>query len=160
VLAVRKNCSEVCWRDLIIHHQDNLIVLHPNLTMEYDGFPYTVEQTKKIASYSRAFTVSRLGNTVLFVSNRYGFWVIWDKEGNVKLGVTRKLEDKVAGLCGYFNENPDDDKKKPDGSLARTTSEFGNSWEQADQGQICEPQACPLHIQDKAWKICQVKYSK
>jgi von Willebrand factor len=156
-VSLRKNCSEVCWRDLIIHHQDNLIVLHPNLTMEYDGFPYTVEQTKKIASYSRAFTVSRLGNTVLFVSNRYGFWVIWDKEGNVKLGVTRKLEDKVAGLCGYFNENPDDDKKKPDGSLARTTSEFGNSWEQADQGQICEPQACPLHIQDKAWKICQVK---
>lgn len=154
---MRKTCLENCWRDLVIHHQDHLFVLHPNLTAEYDGFSYTVEQTKKIGSNTQAFALSRLGNTILFVSNRYGFWVIWDKEGNVKLGVTRKLVDKVDGLCGYFNEESSDDKKKPDGSLARTTVEFGDSWANVDQMQSCEPQVCPLHIQNKAWEICQVK---
>ncbi|EFA10333.2 hemocytin [Tribolium castaneum] len=156
-VTLRKNCVDKCWRDLIIQHRDHLFVLHPNLTAEYDGFSYTVEQTKKIGSNTKSFALSRLGNTILFVSNRYGFWAIWDKEGNVKLGVTRKLVDKVDGLCGYFNEDASDDKKKPDGSLARTTVDFGDSWAHVDQFQSCEPQTCPLHLQKKAWEICQVK---
>lgn len=63
--------------------------------------------------------------------------------------------EKVDGLCGYFNDNPDDDKRKPNGNPARTTVEFGDSWALPnDQPAVCEAKVCPLNIQNKAWEVC------
>lgn len=153
--TVKKNCTSfACYRDLVIRHQEHLFTFHPDLTVEYDGYKYTVEQTKKIGSQAQFFTLSLLGNTLLFSSNRYGFWVIWDKNGNVKVGVVRKLLGKVDGLCGYFNDVKDDDKRKPDGSEARTTVDFGDSWATAEKHPICEIKTCPIHVQNKAWEMC------
>lgn len=151
---MKKNCSTTCSRDLIIRHQDHTFVLHPDLTIEYDDYTYTIEQTKKIGSQAQFFTLSLLGNSLLFASNRFGFWVTFDKQGNVKVGVVTKLLNKVDGLCGYYNEVGEDDKRKPDGSPARTTVEFGDSWASNDQAVICEARTCPLLIQNKAWEIC------
>lgn len=77
-----------------------------------------------------------------------------DRQGNAKIGVVSKLLDRVDGLCGYYNEMRRDDKRKPDGSLARTTAEFGDSWAANDQSVNCEVKICPLIIQNKAWEIC------
>lgn len=152
---VKKNCTTSCSRNLIIRHQDHLFVIHPDLSVDFDGYRYSVEQTKNIGQQEHAFGLSQLGNTILFVSYRYGFWIIWTKSANVKLGVVHKLIDNVDGLCGYFSDNPDDDKKKPDGSLAKSTADFGDSWALAnDQPAICEDKSCPIHIQNKAWEIC------
>lgn len=63
---------------------------------------------------------------IQFKMFRYGFWIIWNKLANVKFGVVHKLVHKVDGLCGYFNDQPEDDKRKPDGSLAKTTADFGD----------------------------------
>ncbi|RZC42307.1 hemocytin, partial [Asbolus verrucosus] len=156
VTGLKKNCTELCLRDLVIHHQDHLVVLHPDLTVKYDDFQYTVDQTKQIGSQTQAFFISRLGNILLFVSNRYGFWIIWNKQGDVKLGVVDKLTNQVDGLCGYFNGKPEDDKRKPNGTLARTTVEFGDSW-LADTSEVCETKTCPLHLQNKALEICKFK---
>lgn len=152
---VKKTCDgKLCSHDLIIHHENHIFVLHPDMTIEYDGYKYTLEHTKRIGSHSKFFAITRLGESLVFVSNKYGFWIIWDDQGNVKLGVTRKLLGKVDGLCGYFNDNPKDDKRKPDGTLAKTTVQFGDSWMQADQPVDCEAKTCPLHIQNKAWEMC------
>lgn len=129
-------------------------MLHPDLTVEYDGYTYTIEQTKKIGSQAQFFSLSLVGNTLLFASNRFGFWVMFDKQGNAKIGVVEKLLGKVDGLCGYYNEIGGDDKRKPDGSPARTTIEFGDSWASNDQPIICEAKTCPLLVQNKAWEIC------
>lgn len=133
---------------------EHVFVLHPDLTIEYNGYNYTVELTRKIGSYSKLFAIAQLGDTLLFVSNKYGFWVIWDNQENVKVGVTRKLLEKVDGLCGYFNDDPIDDKRKPDETLAKTTAEFGASWLQADQSLVCEAQICPMYLQEKAQEMC------
>lgn len=77
-----------------------------------------------------------------------------DRQGNAKIGVVTKLLGKVDGLCGYYNEFGRDDKRKPDGSLARTTAEFGDSWTANDQPIDCEVKICPLVVQNKAWEIC------
>lgn len=159
MILVKKVCHKTCTRDLVINHDEHVFVFHPDLTVEYDGFRYTVDQTKKIGSQNQFFSITRLGDMLLYVSNRYGFWVMWDKQGNVKIGVTKKLITKVDGLCGYYNNKPNDDKRKPDGNLAKTTPEFGDSWALADQPSICETKACPIYIQNKAWDMCnQVKY--
>lgn len=153
-ISLKKNCTSTCVRDLIIHHDEHIFVLYPDLTIEYDGYSYTVEQTKKIGSQAQFFTLSLLGNSLLFASNRFGFWVTFDKQGNVKVGVVTKLVNKVDGLCGYYNEIAGDDKRKPDGSPARTTVEFGDSWASQDQPVICEIRTCPLLMQNKGWEIC------
>lgn len=152
---MKKKCETSCTRDLMIRHQDQLFVIHSDLSVEFNGYPYSVEQTKNIGQQDNAFGLSQLGNTILFVSYRYGFWVIWNTAANVRLGVVHKLVDNVDGLCGYFSDNPSDDKRKPDGSLAKSTLEFGDSWALAsDQPAVCEAKACPIDIQNKAWDMC------
>nr|CAI5832157.1 unnamed protein product [Callosobruchus analis] len=152
---MKKNCTSICSRDLVIRHKDHLFVIRPDLSLEFDGYRYTVEQTKNIGEQNQAFRITQLGNTLLFTSNHYGFWIIWNKLGDVRLGVVSKLDGKVDGLCGFFNGNPLDDKRKPDGSKAKTTEEFGDSWAlENDQPIICEAKACPQDLQDKAWQMC------
>nr|CAH7739498.1 unnamed protein product [Callosobruchus chinensis] len=154
-VSLKKNCTNVCSRDLVIRHKDHLFVIRPDLSLEFDGYRYTVEQTKNIGEQNQAFRITQLGNTLLFTSNHYGFWVIWNRLGDVRLGVVSKLDGKVDGLCGFFNGNPLDDKRKPDGSKAKTTEEFGDSWAlENDQPIICEAKACPQDLQDKAWQMC------
>lgn len=148
-------CTSSCSRVLIIRHQDHLFVFHPELNVEFDGYQYSIEQTKNIGQQQNGFSISQPGNTLVFISHRYGFWIIWNKSGNVKLGVVHKLIENVDGLCGYFNDNSDDDKRKPDGTFAKSTLEFAESWALAnDQPAICEATACPVHIQNKAWEMC------
>lgn len=156
LFLVKKNCRKVCLYDLAINHDEHEFILHPDLSIEYDGYKYTVEQTKKISSRSNFFAITRLGDTLIFVSNKYGFWIIWEDQGNVKIGVSRKLLNKVDGLCGYFNDYPGDDKRKPNGAPAKTTADFGDSWAEVDRPAICEAKTCPLHIQNKAWEICNL----
>lgn len=158
-IALKKNCSETCSRDLIIHHQDHVFILHPDLTIEYDGYTYTVEQTKKIGSQAQFFSLSLVGNSLLFASNHFGFWVMFDRQANVKIGVVTKLLGLVDGLCGYYNDFGADDKRRPDGSLARATAEFGDSWASNDQPIVCEEKTCPLIVQNDALEICnKVRY--
>lgn len=67
------------------------------------NFRYTAKQTGKIGAKNLAFVVSRLGATLLFASNHYGFWIMWNEQGNVKLGVTEKLIEEVRGLWENLN---------------------------------------------------------
>ncbi|CAH0555060.1 unnamed protein product [Brassicogethes aeneus] len=154
-VALKKNCSKYCSRTLVIRHNDNVLSIHSDLSLELDGFSYSVAHIQKIVEKLSEFSIQRVGNVISFESNKYGFWVIWNKHGNVKLGVVNKLMEKVDGLCGYFNSLPKDDKRKPDGSVARTTEDFGESWAVSnDQPKICEAKTCKIHIQNKAWEMC------
>ncbi|KAH1012596.1 hypothetical protein HUJ05_011728 [Dendroctonus ponderosae] len=176
-VALKKNCSRTCSRDLAIRHDQHEIILRADFSIKYDGYEYTIEQIKNIGAQNKGFSITHLGSILLFTSNRYGFWIVWTSDGNVKFGVVHKLANKVDGLCGYFNNNPEDDKRKPDGSQARTTADFGSShhslsanhpesslhsWAlDKEQPVWCEARACPIHIQNKAWEICnKVKYEK
>lgn len=110
-------------------------------------------QTKKIGDKNKSFVISRLGDTLLFVSNHYGFWTMWDNTGNVKIGVCSKVLGKIDGLCGFYNNLAFDDKRKPDGVQAKTSMEFGDSW--SVDGRSCdESDKCPEKIKEKAMKMC------
>lgn len=153
--TVSKNCTNgTCTRFLNIRYQNQTFLFNSDLTIRYDDYLYTVDQLKTIGSHTQYFSLSELGNALLFASQKYGFWVVWDKNNNAKIGVVRKLQDQIDGLCGYFNDVRDDDKRKPDGSQARTTVEFGDSWAADVKSEYCEVKTCPIHIQDKAWEMC------
>lgn len=161
-ITILKNCTYgnyVCKKELKIHDKESglVIVLFTDLTLQLDGYRYAVEQLQK-STYVKmnSFVVSKVGNTIVFVSHVHGFWVIFDEFGDVKVGVTAKHSTKVDGLCGYFNGNGADDKRLPSGEPSKTTVDFGDSWfaEAADQRIHCEPHACPKDMQDKAWEMC------
>ena len=61
----------------------------------------------------------------------------------------------IDGLCGFFDFVASDDKRKPDGILAASTQEFGDSWKM-DVNDICEAKVCPKEVQAKATEICSV----
>ena len=46
---------------------------------------------------------------------------------------TSYWEGKLRGLCGTFDRNSRNDYVTPDGMMASTTAEFGNSWKLSKQ---------------------------
>lgn len=133
-----------------------MLVLYTDLTLQLDGYKFTVDQlqTSKYAK-TKSFVVSKVGNAIVFISHLLGFWVRLDDLGDVKVGVSPKYNGAVDGLCGFFNGDRIDDKRFPNGTKALSSVEFGDAWF-ADEGakKHCEPHACPQSIQDTAWEIC------
>lgn len=64
------------------------------------------------------------------------------------------LYGRIDGLCGFYNGKQEDDRRKPDGSQALSTEEFGDSWEHKDTLETCRNPTCPLNIQEEAYNIC------
>lgn len=161
-ITIVKNCTYgnyVCKKELKINDKESdlSIVLFTDLTLQLNGYRYAVDQLQK-STYVKmnSFVVSKVGNTIVFVSHVHGFWVIFDEFGDVKIGVTAKYSTKVDGLCGYFNGNSGDDKRLPSGESAESTVDFGDGWfADAETERLhCEPHACPKDMQDKAWEMC------
>lgn len=159
---MKQNCSAgnyVCTKEVLINDIvcGVKIVLHTDLTLQLDGYRFTVDQLQK-SPYSKmkTFVVSRVGNSIVFVSHLQGFWVRFDTNGDVKIGVSTRYATKVDGLCGFFNENPVDDKRQPNGTNVLSTADFGDSWlnDGAATAQ-CTPHVCSQEVQDAAWKMCE-----
>lgn len=106
----------------------------------------------------KSFTVSKVGNTLIFVSHTHSFWVIIDDTADVKIGLASNLVTKVDGLCGFFNNMAIDDKRLPNGQPADSTVSFGDAWfigkTTENSSELCEPHACPKDMQDMAWNMC------
>lgn len=160
-VSVLKNCTSgnyVCSKEVTIKDKstDVIITLYTDLSLSLDGYKFTVEQLQK-STYSKmnSFVVSKVGQTIVFVSHLHGFWVTFDEFGDVKIGVSSKYSEKIDGLCGFFNGELSDDKRLPSGKPALSTVDFGEGWfVSQDKKQYCEPHACTKEIQDQAWEMC------
>lgn len=65
------------------------------------------------------------------------------------------MKGYVNGLCGFYNGLSDDDKTRPDGELAKTTVEFGDSWRNPSAKE-CSDSICSIEIQEKALAACSI----
>lgn len=154
-----KNCTTgnyVCKKELHVHDKESAahITFYTDLTLSLGGYRFTVDQLQK-STFAKTFVVSRVGNTIIFVSHVHGFWVTFDEYGDVKVGVSSTLVTQVDGLCGYFNNNPLDDKRLPNGQQSLSTVDFGDSWfVDRTTESMCQPHACPQDLQDLAWEMC------
>lgn len=101
------------------------------------------------------FSVSKVGNTIVFISHIHAFWLTFDNVGDVEIGISSKNIENVDGLCGFFNGDTNDDKRMPNGVQSTSTTEFGDSWyiEQISK-ENCKPHACPINLQEAAWEMC------
>ncbi|XP_055854171.1 hemocytin [Episyrphus balteatus] len=159
-ISVQLNCTEnrkICRKILVIKDisSDATLTIMPNQKLKFNDFVYTTRQLAKSPKARSIFTISQPGNTILVVSHLHGFWAQYDEIGGIKIGVSEKFIKTVDGLCGYFNGNPADDKRFPNGTVTSSTNKFGDSWFDKDiPKDECYPQVCPKDMQMKALTLC------
>lgn len=128
------------------------MVLSPDLNIEWDTSSYSVSQMQKIGSQSKTFSVSRQGDSLYVQSLQAEFYVVWDVNMNVKIGVDDTLLYDVDGLCGFYTGQAGDDKTKPDGTPAGNTEEYGDSWRIGEDE--CEETKCSAEATAAAFQLC------
>ncbi|XP_026679243.1 hemocytin-like [Diaphorina citri] len=158
-IELKKSCAYIgqCSKSIIVHQFNQTIEMMSNLTILYNGFEYNVAQVQKICDQEETFRIKQVSDSYLVFGSVLEFSIIWDRQGNVKLTVPATLVGSVVGLCGYFDGIRDNDKTKPDGQMALSSSEFGDSWrDDGNASNVCETKVCPIEIQNKAWEFCKV----
>lgn len=120
------------------------------------NYSFTVEQLQN-SNRRMSFTVSRVGDNLLYISHKHAIWLTFDQYGDVKVAVAAQYANQVDGLCGFFSNNKTDDKRTPTGQVVASTVEFGESWSVSQvSSEDCEPHVCPKALQDAAWTMCNL----
>ncbi|XP_013180497.1 PREDICTED: hemocytin isoform X2 [Papilio xuthus] len=157
-VIVRKKCRpDGCVNQLMVLQDDQLILVKPNLMIEYNNFEYTVEQTRKICFQKNSFDVDRLGNGVSIKSRKYNFTVLYSTNGDIKIGLLKTHLGGVDGLCGAYDGDSSNDRRLPSGQQAVSIDQFGRSWAKPGlKPDACQPKVIPPKEQKKCWDMCDV----
>nr|XP_053625822.1 hemocytin isoform X2 [Plodia interpunctella] len=157
-VLVRKKCRvEGCQNELIVHQDDQLIVVKPNLMIEYDNYEYTVEQTSKICFQKNSFDVDKLGNGLAIKSRKYNITVLYTTDGDIKIGVPTKYKGSVDGMCGAYDGDARNERRSPTGAAAASLELFGRSWARPGLPRAaCRTALVSQETQRRAWALCDV----
>jgi len=99
---------------------------------------------------------------VLLKSITHPVGIRWNGRRRVQINVADEWRGKLCGLCGNHNNDDSDDFMLPDGSLAASKIDFGDSWEYSKTAKDCEVPAvrvlakCPTEVMKVATAVCSV----
>ncbi|GAA6107134.1 SCO-spondin isoform X2 [Tachysurus ichikawai] len=82
--------------------------------------------------FQNGVSIHWLGDFV-FVESGLGIRVKFDMGNTVYLTITAEHFATTRGLCGLYNNNPDDDFTSRSGSVLQYAASFGNSWRVPNQ---------------------------
>ncbi|XP_036843242.1 IgGFc-binding protein isoform X8 [Oncorhynchus mykiss] len=119
------------------------------LYVTVDGITVTLMKSRKTLvngkrvslphSPSPLISLSLAGQYVT-LQTPFGLKVRWDGNHYAQISVPSSYSDKMCGLCGDYDGNPNNDFTKPDGSQVTTSKDFGNSWKtEEDEDVTCKP---------------------
>ncbi|XP_071022377.1 IgGFc-binding protein-like [Oncorhynchus clarkii lewisi] len=123
------------------------------LYVTVDGITVTLMKSRKTLvngkqvslphSPSPLISLSLAGQYVT-LQTPFGLKVRWDGNHYAQISVPSSYSDKMCGLCGDYDGNPNNDFTKPDGSQVTTSKDFGNSWKtEEDEDVTCKPDTDP-----------------
>ncbi|KAK5892520.1 hypothetical protein CesoFtcFv8_012890 [Champsocephalus esox] len=81
-------------------------------------------------------TMIQSGRSVV-IETDFGLTVRYDWEHNLGVTLSSSYAGKTCGLCGNFNDNPNDDFTTPSGTQAGGAVAFGSSWKVPVKGAVC-----------------------
>ncbi|NXG04623.1 ZAN protein, partial [Sakesphorus luctuosus] len=110
---------------------DNHISLLKNKKVNVNGrrmnLPVFIE--KKISIQSS-------GGYVLLETD-FGLWVRYDGNHYSEVSVPSNYSNLLCGLCGNYNGDPNDDNIKPNGDIASSSTDLGESWLVPENNTLC-----------------------
>ncbi|XP_051512067.1 kielin/chordin-like protein isoform X2 [Myxocyprinus asiaticus] len=71
--------------------------------------------------------LERKTNTILLNTN-VGLKVLWNGRSHLEVSVSGTYKKRMCGLCGDFNNYPQDDMRLRNRQLANSEAAFGNNW--------------------------------
>ncbi|XP_073706315.1 kielin/chordin-like protein [Garra rufa] len=71
--------------------------------------------------------LERKTNTILLNTN-VGLKVLWNGRSHLEVSVPGTYKKHMCGLCGNFNNYPQDDMKLRNGRITNSEAVFGNNW--------------------------------
>ncbi|KAM4771095.1 IgGFc-binding protein-like [Rhinophrynus dorsalis] len=80
-----------------------------------------------------------LSGSYVVLQTDFGLEVKFNGDHELFVKVNENYKGQLCGLCGTYNDNIMDDFLKPDGLIAQTSNEFGDSWRIPDDDWVCEP---------------------
>lgn len=73
----------------------------------------------------------------IILETSFGVTVRSDWSQLIRIKAPNTYNGTLAGLCGNFNENREDEFYSPDGVLLNTAQEFGDSWRTGSLSAFC-----------------------
>ena len=102
--------------------------------------------------------VVRVGGHPHVILSTSGVRVSWDGLYRVAVTVSTSWRGRLCGLCGDYNDDPNDDFQAPNGMLESTSNGFGLSWvtnnTQSSCGGLLDPEQCPAEVLVDAQTRC------
>ncbi|GFY77264.1 hemocytin, partial [Trichonephila inaurata madagascariensis] len=157
---VHKTCGSEgennCQRYLVIEVDGVVIKIGPKIEdLTVQDNKVSISNLWIVSKRFQDFELKKKGNTIVFSSKKYIFDVIWDGVQDARIVVSKCLVHQVEGLCGLYNQHLEDDRTTPDGNLASSNEEFGNSWSIGPRDR-CTPPTCPEPYLKKAIETCKM----
>ncbi|XP_060734763.1 kielin/chordin-like protein isoform X1 [Tachysurus vachellii] len=113
----------VSWtKEVTVYVRDIVIHLLQDWVVKVDHQTVTLPFLKESYIY-----LERKSNTILLNTN-VGLKVLWNGRSHLEVSVPGTYKGKMCGLCGNFNNFPQDDMQLRNKQIASSEATFGNNW--------------------------------
>ncbi|KAM6896995.1 alpha-tectorin-like [Xenentodon cancila] len=134
-----RGSTHVSWTRLVKVYVYNetieLVTGHPGkakVNGDFASTPFYLNNGT-VQVYESGFTVT--------VSTDFGLMVSYDTNHYVQISLPYTYQNATCGLCGNFNDHPEDDFRTREGEVVSSDVVFANSWQAAgDDEPGCEAQ--------------------
>lgn len=119
----------------MVKFDEHMVALHPDMYVVVDGSMYSASEVKRLGDKNSWMKLSRVGNALRIESRHYPVWALLEADGTIKIGASEVLAGHVDGLCGFLDGLAANDQQMPEGNMAKSTKDFGDSWKVVDSAE-------------------------
>ncbi|XP_078077488.1 mucin-6-like [Mustelus asterias] len=145
----------VCTKSIKVYFKDTLIKLTDG---HYQITPPNAARRLKVVSNPLYLKFD------LRINEKFELTIIWNKNMNAYISITRLSEFTVCGLCGNYNGNVDDEYITQNKYLVSNVLAFANSWKEDPTCRDVTEVVFPCHKNPyrlaRAEKMCAIINSK
>ncbi|XP_009073230.1 PREDICTED: zonadhesin, partial [Acanthisitta chloris] len=117
-----------------------------SVQVEVYGYQISLQKNKKLNVNGRRMNLPvyienkisiQSSGAYILLETDFGLWVRYDGKHYAEVSVPSNYSGLLCGLCGNYNGNPKDDNIKPNGDVATSSTDLGESWLVPENNTIC-----------------------